>query len=114
MAISTLIKIQWQRSEPPIYANISYLAKSNEIRFKGQGHEYLACVLWISEVSVAIFSPALTDSTRKSWRSIERMGTVELSTVNSPVIGSDSAHRVATLPVIRKPPAFPQAQYIII
>ena len=33
--------------------------------------EELAWVLWISEVSVAILSPEATDSTRKSWTSIE-------------------------------------------
>lgn len=68
------------------------------------GNRVLAWVLWISEVSVAILSPEATDSTRRSWRSIEHMGTAECSTTISPSTYFDREHRVATRPMTLKPP----------
>jgi hypothetical protein len=36
--------------------------------------------------------------------SMEEMGTADVSTVNSPLMGSNKEHRVDILPVTRKPP----------
>lgn len=36
--------------------------------------------------------------------SIELMGTADVSTINSPVMGSEREHRVDIFPVTRKPP----------
>lgn len=51
-----------------------------------------------------ILSPRITDSTRHKWMSIELMGTADVSTINSPVMGSEREHRVDIFPVTRKPP----------
>lgn len=64
----------------------------------------LACVVWIKEVSVAIFSPTKIDSTRNKWMSMDWIGTEDASMVNSPARGSNREHWEHILPLTRKPP----------
>lgn len=63
-----------------------------------------AWVVWTTDVSVAIFSPTIIDSTRSKWISMEYTGTADASTVSSPTNGSDTKHWVQILPDILKPP----------
>lgn len=75
-----------------------------ETKFEENNNRLYACVVWIKEVSVAIFSPIKIDSTRNKWMSMDRIGTGDASTVNSPLRGSSSEHWEHILPVTRKPP----------